>query len=240
MGAGRGGGGADLRGRPIFAFLIDVGGEDKDASPSPNGIFGEGSGVGSHDSTVLTCILVDLSTLADPALQGPTYRVAWRRTWTGVSQPTLYAQISSLAETWQPRRIIVDATGIGAGLSSFLERTHGSTTVVPFVFTHKSKSDLAWDFIAQIETGRYKEYAPLDPDLYLQLVNCQLEIIPGPARLCKWGVPDAARDPATGLPIHDDLILSAALCAELDNQPWGTAQSAIVRPSDPLQDLTFS
>ena len=182
---------------------------------------------------------VDLSTLADPVLQGPTYRVIWRRAWTGENQATLYAQVKSLAETWQPRRIIIDATGIGAGLASNLERTYGSTTVIPFIFTSKSKSDLAWNFIAQIETGRYKEYAPLDETLYRQLVNCQLEIIPGPARLCRWGVPDGARDPVNGELIHDDLILSAALCSELDNQTWGAARSEIIQPVDPLKELSF-
>jgi hypothetical protein len=217
----------------IYAFLIDVGGEDKDATPDPAAL------TNTHDSTVLTCVWVDLSTLVDPALQGPTYRVIWRKTWVGASQTTLYAQIRSLAEHWQPRRIIIDATGIGAGLASNLEHNYGITTVVPFIFTSKSKSDLAWNFIAQIETGRYKEYSPLDETLYRQLITCKLEILPGPARLCRWAVPDGTRNPQTGELIHDDLLLSAALCSELDCQVWGTAQSLVIQPHNPLAELTF-
>jgi hypothetical protein len=218
----------------MYAFLIDVGGEDKDATPDIESLTSS-----KHDSTVLTCVLIDLSTILDPVAQGPTYRTIWRRVWTGAAQTTLYAQVRSLAETWQPRRIIIDATGIGAGLTANLERVYGSTTVVPFIFTSKSKSDLAWNFIALIETGRYKEYSPLDATLRQQLQNCQLEIIPGPARLCRWGVPDGSRDAATGELIHDDLVLSAALAAELDNQTWGVTESEVIQPANPLEQLTF-
>ena len=50
----------------------------------------------------------------------------------------------------------------------------------------------------------------------------------------RWGVPDGTRDPTSGAEIHDDLVISAALCAVLDTQSWGLAKSAIVPAPDPL------
>lgn len=64
-----------------------------------------------------------------------------------------------------------------------------------------------------------------------------MEINPGPNRTMKWSVPDGTRDPATGEIIHDDLVISAALCALLDEMVWGHTVSAIVAAEDPLDNL---
>lgn len=53
----------------------------------------------------------------------------------------------------------------------------------------------------------------------------------------RWGVPDGLRDPATGGQIHDDLLISASLCALLDQQTWGLSHSAIIPGFDPLSTL---
>jgi hypothetical protein len=51
----------------------------------------------------------------------------------------------------------------------------------------------------------------------------------------RWGVPDGTRDPATNELVHDDLLLSAALCAALDARDWTTASPALIVPApDPL------
>ncbi len=133
--------------------------------------------------------------------------------------------------------IVIDATGIGAGLSSFLAAAFPGK-MLPFVFTSPSKSKLGWDFISIIETGRFKEYAPAD-DLFIeQLSFTLLEVQPGPAHLIKWGVPDGTRNPATGELVHDDLVLSAALVAILDEQEWGLAGPAlIVTAVDPMFEM---
>lgn len=214
----------------LYAFLIDVGGEDQSATADPNA---DSQPYSTHDSTVLTCIEIE------PGSQQPRYRCIFRVSWTGAGQSAIFAHLQNYITYWQPRRIIIDATGIGAGLTNLLQSHHGATTVIPFVFTSKSKSDLAWNFISLIESGRYTEYTPFDETLLQQLQNCQLEIIPGPARLCKWGVPNGQHDPITGDLLHDDLILSAALVSELDNQPWGSAQSHIIQAASPLDNLTW-
>jgi hypothetical protein len=61
--------------------------------------------------------------------------------------------------------------------------------------------------------------------------------MPGPQKTIRWGVPDGRRDPATGDLLHDDLLISAALCAVLDGEKWGTTESAVIPAVDPLQGL---
>ncbi|MDQ3614460.1 MAG: hypothetical protein M3412_09075, partial [Chloroflexota bacterium] len=119
-----------------------------------------------------------------------------------------------------------DATGIGAGLASFLTASlarRGSLPgieVIPFVFTAPSKSQLGWDFLGLIDSGRFVEYRDdgnRDGDaahvtrLYqAQLRATTFEVLPGPGNLLRWSVPE--RDG------HDDLVISAALTAVLDRR----------------------
>ena len=221
----------------VYAFLIDVAGEDEQAGGSSiNNQQSELSNPG-RDSTALTIVEVDLATLADPAVQKPTYKVVMRHTWTGKSQTFQYSQLKSLADTWKPRYLAIDATGIGAGLASFLSAAFPGK-VLPFVFTSSSKSKLGWDFISIIETGRFKEFQPADELFIEQLTFTMLEVQPGPAHLIKWGVPDGTRNPATGELVHDDLVLSAALVAVLDEQEWAVSGPAlIVHAVDPMFEL---
>ena len=65
-----------------------------------------------------------------------------------------------------------------------------------------------------------------------------MEISVGPNRTMKWGVPNGTRDESTGDLLHDDLVISASLCALLEEQQWGTAESSIVIAQDPLSDLS--
>ena len=69
-----------------------------------------------------------------------------------------------------------------------------------------------------------------------QVRGCEMEVGTGPGRVLKWGVPAGKRDVGTGETLHDDLLISAALCTVLDGQVWGSAVSAII-PFDPIGDL---
>ncbi len=188
----------------------------------------------------MTVVEVDLDTRADGL---PLYRVVDRRLWTGVRHTALHEQLVELArETWKASWVVVDATGIGAGLASFLgsslgRRRKGQPTVhlEPFVFSAASKSRLGWDFLGLIDGGRFREYAPgpdchpeaeptvssraksrdlakdvqsVTAEYYRQLRATTFEVRNGPGNLLRWSVP--ARDG------HDDLVVSAALCAALD------------------------
>lgn len=218
---------APLPGR-ITVFLIDVGGAAAAEEAEPGG---------RRDATALTAVDVDLATLSDPALRAPTYRVLFRRSWTNVAQPVLYAYIQQLAEVWSPRRVVIDATGIGAGLAAFLERALPGR-VQPFIFNAASKSKLGWDFLAVVDTGRWKDYAPPDALFFRQCSLVQYQILPGPARQLRWSVPEAMRDPQSGELVHDDLVLSAALVGVIDGVKWSAPAETVIIPSiDPLNEL---
>jgi len=156
----------------------------------------------------------------------------------GVKHSTLYTAIVGLADLWQPVKLIIDATGVGAGVSSFLVDRLG-TRVLPFEFSQVSKSDLGWAFISVIETGRFKDYSPQDPEFARQLEYCQYVILDGPGKIMRWSVPDGTRDVATGELVHDDQVLSAALIALLDQETWGTGDSQVIKEKDILEELKF-
>lgn len=215
----------------VYAFLLDLAGADE---TSPGDV--EEIAASGRDSTALTIVEVDMATLTDELIQAPTYRVVDRKCWTDVKHSALYGQLRGLVDLWDPRYIVADATGIGAGVVSFLAAAFPDK-VIPFTFTSKSKSDLGWSFLAVIDTGRYKEYAPKDQDYFDQVEACQSLIMDGPGKLLRWSVPDGTRHPVTGKLLHDDLLISAALCSQLDTQPWGIAQSGVIQSVDPLAAL---
>jgi len=225
----------------MYAFTLDVAGAD------------EASGEGAlrmtspRDATALTIFEIDPSSLADELVGAPTYRVANRVQWTNTAHTKIYGYLRALVEQWEPRYLVIDATGVGAGLADFLSRAY-PRIVIPFVFSVKSKSDLGWDFLALVETGRYKEYraskkqatgrlAELQRVFFQQAEHCQQKVGEGPGKTLQWGVPEGTRDQATGELVHDDLLISAALCSVLDKQEWGSAVSEVLPAIDPLEGL---
>lgn len=198
-----------------YALLLDVGGEEEHPGPGDAPIGGRSS----RDSTALTVVEVNTTERADGLA---VYRVVHRQLWTGVPHTTVHQQMVGLATTvWRASWVVVDATGIGAGLASFLKATlmrqpaaFSQVEVVPFVFTATSKSRLGWDFLSLIDAGRFREYVPTDPveavtvEYRAQLRATDFEVMPGPGNLLRWSVP--AREG------HDDLVISAALCAVLE------------------------
>jgi hypothetical protein len=226
-------------------MLIDVGGEEESGSRlavEGNDVVvadlvpaRDGNPRSRRDSTALTVVEIDLDARHDGL---PIYRVVHRRIWTGVRHTILHDQLADLARNaWKASWVVVDATGIGAGLASFLKsnlgRRHGkhpAIPVVPFVFTAASKSRLGWDFLGLIDSGRFKDYTlahdchpepAKDPrakhvqssdaitaEYYAQLQATTYEVLNGPGNTLRWSVP--AREG------HDDLVISASLCAVLD------------------------
>jgi hypothetical protein len=205
-----------VRARPgeTYAMLLDVAGEEEDLA-HPGRTYQPDA---RRDSTALTVVRV---VNGEPL---PRYEVVRRYLWTGVRHTALHRQIVDLARNvWRALALVVDATGIGAGLASFLEETLGTRVVVPFVFSQSSKSRLGWDFLGLVDSGRFKDYA-IDPDetdpearelatiYWNQVAACRYQVRPGPDRVLSWSVPDART--------HDDLLISAALAARLDSHDW--------------------
>ncbi|MBC8450048.1 MAG: hypothetical protein H8D78_20135 [Chloroflexi bacterium] len=216
----------------MYALLIDVAGEEEDA-PADGVARSESQ---RRDATACTMVDIDTASVADPLIARPTYRTVDRRLWIGAKHTSLYSQISALAEHWGARYIVGDDTGVGHGLMSFLAQRFGEQ-VIPVVFTTKSKSDLGWGFVGIVETGRYQDYADDQAEdtrqFWYEVEACQYES-PSPDRL-KWGVwetPGYDGLIATG---HDDLLISAALTAILDEQPWGVGKSAVIHAPDPIE-----
>jgi hypothetical protein len=200
------------------AFLLDVAGQDEarmafdDDAPLQNP---------GRDSVSLSIVDLDLSTLA--TLQAPTYRLVHRQQWTGQNHLTVFGQLKSLAESWNPLHIVIDATGVGEGLWALLDKSFPSR-VIPVKFSRQEKSDIGYRFLGIIETGRFRDCCLTD-QVRAQYDACQSEILIGPTKTMRWGVPEGARGP-TGDLIHDDYLLADALVAVLDRMDW-SVQTAV-------------
>jgi len=204
-----------------YAILVDVAGESEDRV--------EGALLRQRqprkDSTALTIVEI-----ADLQLGMQRFLVVDRYYWTGTPHPQLYSAIIRLAELWAATRIVVDATGVGAGLASFLRRTLGPR-VEPFVFSASSKSDLGWGFLGICSSGRFLDYrddgGPEWRQFWREVEAADYEVVDGPNKRMRWGVADPT--------VHDDLLMSAALVAVLDQEqrsPYLDAQ--IIEAADPL------
>ncbi|HTP02312.1 MAG TPA: hypothetical protein VMJ64_13140, partial [Anaerolineales bacterium] len=74
----------------------------------------------------------------------------------------------------------------------------------------------------------------------LQYASCRSEILPGPSKTLRWGVPDGVRGP-DGQLIHDDFIMADALVAKLDELQWSIHLPAfIIRARDPLDEMSHT
>jgi hypothetical protein len=230
----------------MYAMTIDVAGEDEGAIGEDPGRYATGRGIDAEslsllenparDATCVTIFNLDLSTLPAELKGAPLYRVAKRYSWIGKKHTQLHAKITQLAKEWHCMYIVVDSTGVGAGLASFLEKSFPGR-VIPFLFTTKSKSDLGWQFLAVIETERFKEPVNSEGTFWKEIEHCRNEVLEGPGRLMRWGVPDGTRDDMGDL-VHDDELISSALCAVLDDQEWVfSGEPVVIEGSDPLAQM---
>ena len=153
----------------------------------------------------------------------------------------MYHQILALARLWRATWIIVDATGVGAGLGSFLVQALGER-VTPLVFTPKVKSDLGWGFVGICETGRYQDYAddqqPDTRQFWYEVEACQYEVREGPGQALKWGVWEATGYDGLVATGHDDLLIAASMTATIDQLEWtATGPSATVEHTDEIEEI---
>jgi hypothetical protein len=71
-----------------------------------------------------------------------------------------------------------------------------------------------------------------------QYAACVSEVLLGPQRTMRWGVPEGMRDEDGNL-IHDDIVMADALLAEADALEWRhSSPTLIVRPKDPLEEMS--
>jgi len=164
-----------------------------------------------QDSTVVTIGELDFS-ICDNLQRQPRVRVVEHYWWTGRKHTDLYPQlIDVLKNVWRCKKVLVDATGVGQPVSSFLRQSLGSR-VLPFTFTQQSKSELGFSLLAAINSGRLKMYAA-DGSSEYQEFWFELETAKSqyrPSQTMNFYV-----DPAQG---HDDFLMSLALLVEAANQ----------------------
>lgn len=187
-----------------YALLIDVAGEEETDNTA------EAYDTGAkRDST--TCLIVRC---IDTGRQ-PRFEVVHRLGWTGISHVRLLDQLEHLAvEVWRADFVVIDATGIGAGLASFMEARFARrrVTVVRHVWTLASKSDAGFALVSMMDTGRIKDYRIADDDhasrtLYEQLHQVRYSVLEGTKRI-RWSVPAHLG--------HDDEVMALALLPALD------------------------
>lgn len=182
----------------VYVAGIDLAGEaeGKDGHLKP-----------SQDSTVVTIAELDFSALGELQKQ-PKILVVEHYAWRGKRHAELYPQlVDILKNVWHCRKIVVDATGIGQPVTSFLREVFGAR-VHPFTFTQRTKSDLGFNLLAAINSGRLKMYRG-DGSAQYQEFWTQMERAKSqyrPSQTMNFYV-----DPSEG---HDDYLMSLALVVE--------------------------
>ncbi|MBA7482321.1 hypothetical protein ES707_17807 [subsurface metagenome] len=160
-----------------------------------------------RDSTVIT--IGELQPPPEEAFgKEPALNIVQHCSWTGVTHFDLYPQmVDLLKNTWNCRRIVVDATGIGEPVTSFLRKELGSR-VVPFHFTQRSKSDLGFKLLSFVNSGRLKMYAGDGSAEYQEFWHEmeKAKSVFRPSQTMNFYV-----DPTEG---HDDFLMSLALLIE--------------------------
>jgi len=149
--------------------------------------------------------------ICDEVQKQPGIRVVEHYRWTGRKHTELYAQLVDIIKNgWKCKKVVVDATGVGQPVASFLKKALGAR-VSPFTFTAQSKSQLGFNLLAAINSGRLKMYEG-DGSAEYQEFWSEIEKARShyrPSQTMNFYV-----DPADG---HDDFLMSLALVVESAN-----------------------
>lgn len=160
-----------------------------------------------QDATVITIGELDYSAV-DALRHAPAVNIVEHCWFAGVRHADLYARlVDILKNVWDCKRVVVDATGVGQPVASFLRQALGQR-IVPFVFTAPSKSRLGFDLLAAVNSGRLKMYAgdasPEYAEFWLEME--QAKGVYRPNQTMSFSV-----EPSRG---HDDFLISLALVLE--------------------------
>lgn len=184
-----------------------------------------------RDSTVLTIAYAAQTRVGERVLE-PRFEIVRQYAWRGDRHRELYPRILGLvSERWGCRAVVVDATGVGGGLAAFLGAALGPGIVTPYRYTAASKSQLAYDFLAAVNSGRLKVHAessdPAANELRRELLRqCeQAEYAMRAHQVMSFFVPEQRG--------HDDLLNAAALLVQA--QPVSALRSATGRRRSQLE-----
>jgi len=187
----------------VYLAGIDLAGEAEEETPLA-------SLKPRQDSTVLTIGELDYS-ICDEIQKEPRINIVEHYRWTGKKHPELYPQlVDILKNVWGCRRIVVDATGVGQPVGSFLRKSIGSKVYL-FTFTAQSKSKLGFELLAAVNSGRLKMYrgggTAQEQEFWFEMERAKSQY--RPSQTMNFYV-----DPQDG---HDDFLMSLALLVEAAN-----------------------
>ena len=172
---------------------------------------------GGRDSTVVTIGEVEVG----GRLDAPSVRVVEHYRWTGELHHALTPLlVELLRRTWRCRRVVVDATGLGAGVASGLVKAMGGA-VEPFVFTSGSKSRLGFELLGAVNTGRVSAYAGDGSSEYAEFWR-EMELAQARYRVNQ--TMDFFVEASRG---HDDYLMSLALMVRAAASPARTARGRV-------------
>ena len=192
------GSGQAAEGKRTYVAGVDLAGEHEPELTAEEAT-GNRRGRG-HDSTVITIAEVAAASPSQPVL-----KVVEQYRWTGTPHSQLYGQMTGiLRDVWNCHRIVVDATGIGQPVASFLRQELGSR-VIPFVITSKSKSDMGFELLSFVNSGRLKLYRQDGSGEYRETM---FELEKARAQYRPNQTINFYVDPQEG---HDDFLVSLAL-----------------------------
>ncbi len=197
----------------VYVAGIDLAGEAEDI---PDIMLSSTST--KQDSTVLSVAELIMTD------KQPRLEIVEIYSWTGQPHHQLYAQlVSLLRDTWACSRVVVDSTGIGQPVTSFLRKELGSRKAIPFVFTQRSKSDIGFELLAYVNSGRVRVFKGDGSTEYQQFWH-QVEkarSLYRPSQTMNFYV-----DVTEG---HDDYLMSLALLVEAarEYRPPRQAKGAI-------------
>jgi hypothetical protein len=242
----------------LHAATLDLAGQDEAATDPLAQLARPG-----RDYTVATVFRIQYP---PPGLYapGPTYQAldvfvdhGSRHFEDHPGRPALVHRLQAWLQHWQIAHLVADASGVGQGVVSWLAAALGPRTVTGYDFAGPGKkAALGSLFLSLVETGRFQYWTGDEEEpgsdgwwFWKQVSACTYHVPPEGRfdRDLRWEVPPGHRtDTPTGpQPTHDDRLLSAALVAELDRLLrkghiiLGTAESAVIQPRDPLDDLHY-
>jgi hypothetical protein len=156
-----------------------------------------------RDATVITIGAVSFNGGREPSI-----KIVEHYAWIGTPHHVLHPQIVDLVRNkWNCSRVLCDATGIGEPLAAFLQKSCGSR-ITPFKFTQQSKSQLGFDLIAFVNSGRVQCYAG---DGSSEFAEFMLEMEKARSLYRPNQTINFYVDPLEG---HDDYLISLALCVK--------------------------
>jgi hypothetical protein len=191
---------------------LDMGGGADVAQPAaPSGEWSAGAPAGDapiagrHDATVLTIARL---VYPPPAalVQQPRAEIVEHLTWTGEPHERLLPRLIDLLQNvWRVARVSVDATGLGETTARLIAQALGPSRVDAVKFTATSKSELGFELLAAINSGRLKMYRSDDSPQYRDFWR-QAEL----ARVA-YRANSTMNFFVEETDGHDDLLISAAL-----------------------------